>query len=138
MSDDRNGFPAAIPLAMHLGAHLAIFADGVSEVYCEPAGDLLNSYGSVHGGVAMALLDLALVHAARSPGVAGGPPRPACVTVNMNTNFMRPAHGRMLARGRLQGEPGRLAFCEAELLDAEGRACARATAVLRYVAIPAN
>lgn len=138
MSAQRNGFPVAIPLALHLGAHLATFAAGVAEVRCQPDGELLNSHGSVHGGIVMSLLDLALVHAARSPAGAGEAPRPPCVTVSMNTDFMRPATGRLLARGRLRGEPGRLAFCDAELLDGENRLCARATAVLRYVADPAH
>ncbi len=138
MSAPRNGFPAAIPLALYLDAHLATFAAGLAEVRCEPAGELLNSYGSVHGGIVMSLLDLAVVHAARSPLHAGEAPRPPCVTVSMNTDFMRPAKGRLLARGRLQGEPGRLAFCDAELLDGEDRVCARATAVLRYIADPVD
>jgi len=53
--------------------------------------------------------------------------------VEMKTSFWRPAMGRMLARGPLLHRTRSLAFAEATVFDAEGRACCHATGTFKYV-----
>jgi acyl-coenzyme A thioesterase PaaI-like protein len=48
----------------------------------------------------MTLLDVAMAHAARSPGEDGVAERSGVVTIEMKTSFMRPGLGRLVATGR--------------------------------------
>jgi uncharacterized protein (TIGR00369 family) len=83
--------------------------------------------GNAHGGVTMALLDVAMVHAARSPvGGEAMPPR-RCTTIEMKTSFLRPGRGRLLATGKVLHRTSSIVFCEAAVVDADGRLTAHAT-----------
>jgi len=58
------------------------------------------------------------------------------VTIEMKTSFMQPAPGdgsRLTAKGRLIHRTATLAFTEATLYDAAGKACAHATGTFKYV-----
>jgi acyl-coenzyme A thioesterase PaaI-like protein len=58
------------------------------------------------------------------------------VTIEMKTSFMRPAPGdgsRLTAKGRLIHRTATLAFTEATLFDAQGRACTHSTGTFKYV-----
>jgi acyl-coenzyme A thioesterase PaaI-like protein len=51
----------------------------------------------------------------------------------MKTSFMRPAKGKLIAKGRLMHRTATMAFTEGTIFDAEGQACAHATGTYKYV-----
>ena len=88
------GFGVVIPFVDHLGIELLGFQDGASELAFAPRPEHLNSLGMAHGGATMTLLDVAMATAARSVQM-----EMAAVTIEMKTSFMRPARGRLIAKG---------------------------------------
>ena len=76
----------------------------------------------------MTLLDVTMAVAARSVQQDMG-----VVTIEMKTSFMQPAIGPLIAKGRLMHRTATLAFTEATLCDAKGRACSHATGTFKYV-----
>lgn len=132
-------FPVRIPFVEELGLELHAFGGGAAEVRVDLAEAHLNSFAVAHGGVLMTMLDVAMAHAARS--VDADDPRRArgVVTIEMKTTFMRPAEGRLAARGRLLHRTATLAFCEASVADDQGRLCAHASGTFKYLrALPAR
>jgi len=121
-------FGVEIPFVKHLGFVLTVFADGQSEISFQPKPEHLNSHNVTHGGAVMTLLDVTMAMAARA-GVNGM----GVVTIEMKTSFMRPSHGALSARGRLLHHTATLAFAEATVLDAHGKACAHATGTFKYI-----
>ncbi len=121
-------FGAHIPFVNHLGFDLVRFEGGHSEIVYEPKPEHLNSFDVVHGGACMTLLDVTMATAARSVNQTMG-----VVTIEMKTTFMQPARGRISGKGRLMHRTQTMAFTEATIYDAEGRACAHATGTFKYV-----
>jgi uncharacterized protein (TIGR00369 family) len=121
-------FGAHIPFVKHLGFELTLFEDGRSEIDYEPRPEHLNSFNVTHGGASMTLLDVSMATAARSVQQEMG-----VVTIEMKTSFMQAARGKLTAKGRLMHRTATLAFTEATMYDAEGRACAHATGTFKYV-----
>ena len=60
-------------------------------------------------------------------------PETGVVTIEMKTSFMQPARGQLSGKGRLMHRTATMAFTEATIFDAEGRACAHATGTFKYV-----
>ncbi len=125
---DALSFGATIPFVEHLGFVLTAFDGGRSEIRFEPRPEHLNSFSVVHGGALMTLLDVSLATAARSVDKDMG-----AVTIEMKTSFMRPAKGPLRSEGRLIQRTATLAFTEATVYDAAGKACAHATGTFKYV-----
>lgn len=124
-------FALDIPFVEALGMQLWRFDSGIAEISLEVRPEMLNSWQVAHGGVVMTLLDVAMAHAARS--VRLGDERAAGIaTIEMKTQFMRPAEGRLVATGRLLHGGARMAFCEGAVHDAGGRLCAHATGTFKY------
>jgi uncharacterized protein (TIGR00369 family) len=121
-------FGAHIPFVKHLGFELNVFEGGRSEIDYEPRPEHLNSFAVTHGGASMTLLDVTMATAARSVQ-----PDMGVVTIEMKTSFMQAARGKLTAKGRLMHRTATLAFTEATMYDAEGRACAHATGTFKYV-----
>lgn len=125
------GFGVDIPFVSHLGFELEKFENGESAIGFTPKPEHLNSFAVTHGGAIMTLMDVTLACAARSVQSDMG-----VVTIEMKTSFMRPAPGdgsRLTAKGRLLHRTATLAFTEATLFDAQGKACAHATGTFKYV-----
>jgi uncharacterized protein (TIGR00369 family) len=123
-------FGADIPFVHHLGFTLDLFENGESALGYTPRPEHLNSFAVTHGGACMTLLDVAMAIAARSVQKDMG-----AVTIEMKTSFMRPAPGNgslLTAKGRLIHRTTTLAFTEATLYDAQGRACSHATGTFKY------
>lgn len=123
-------FGAHIPFVEELGFVLTRFEDGQSTLQYQPRPEHLNSFGVVHGGAVMTLLDVALASAARSVQ-----PDLGVLTIEMKTSFMRGAPGdgtALTAHGRLLHRTAKLAFTEASVYDAQGRLCAHATGTFKY------
>ena len=56
----------------------------------------------------------------------------ATVTVEMSTSFMRASSGRVTAHGVCLHRTATLAFCEAEVRDADGALCAKAKGTFKF------
>ena len=124
-------FGVDIPFVAHLGFELEKFENGESTIGYTPQPEHLNSFAVTHGGAIMTLMDVTLAAAARSVQKDMG-----VVTIEMKTSFMQPAPGdgsRVTAKGRLIHRTVTLAFTEATLFDAQGKACAHATGTFKYV-----
>ncbi len=121
-------FGVRIPFVEHLGFTLERFEGGESELHYTPQPEHLNSFDVTHGGASMTLMDVAMATAARSVQ-----PDMGVVTIEMKTSFMQAARGKLTAKGRLIHRTATLAFTEATIFDAEGRACAHATGTFKYV-----
>jgi len=129
-------FPRRIPFVDTLGFELHRFEGGESELSIETREPLHNGWGVMHGGVTMTLLDVAMAHAARSPGQKDAPPDQetvGVVTIEMKTSFMRPGQGRLVAKGRLLKRTPSMAFCEGSVFDAQGELVAHATGTFKYL-----
>jgi uncharacterized protein (TIGR00369 family) len=124
----QESFGAYIPFVDHLGFEMVFFDEGQSELSYTPEPEHMNSFNVTHGGAVMTLLDVTLATAARSVDKGMG-----VVTIEMKTSFMQPASGTLTAKGRLSHRTRNMAFTEGTLFDAEGRACAHATATFKYV-----
>lgn len=124
-------FDAEIPFVTHLGFELKRFEGGHSEIAYTPRPEHLNSFDVTHGGASMTLLDVAMATAARSVQ-----PDMGVVTIEMKTSFMQPARGdgsKLTAKGHLLHRTATMAFTEATIFDAQGRACVHATGTFKYV-----
>ena len=128
MAEDQLSFGVEIPFVDHLGFALKVFDGGLSELLYAPKPEHLNSFGVTHGGALMTLLDVAMAVAARSVHKESG-----VVTIEMKTSFMQPARGQLTAKGHLIHRTATMAFTEATVFDAEGRACAHGTGTFKYV-----
>jgi uncharacterized protein (TIGR00369 family) len=132
-------FKVHIPFVEAQGFELLRFEDGEADIALTPRDDHQNGWGVLHGGVTMTLLDVAMAHAARSVGVAAGQGDGApvdlrgVVTIEMKTSFMRPALGRVLAKGKLLTQTPTMAFCEGSLFGADGEHLAHATGTFKYL-----
>jgi uncharacterized protein (TIGR00369 family) len=121
-------FGVNIPFVQHLGFELVEFEGGQSEIRFDTRPEHLNSFGVTHGGACMTLMDVTMAAAARSVNKQMG-----VVTIEMKTSFMQPARGVLHGKGRLMHRTATMAFTEATIYDAEGKACAHATGTFKYV-----
>ncbi|MEO8527014.1 MAG: PaaI family thioesterase [Caldimonas sp.] len=116
-----------------LGFELIRFEKGEAEIAVELREELCNSWSVAHGGVTMTLLDVAMAHAARSPGEDGATEQSGVVTIEMKTSFMRPGLGRLVAVGKRLHRTASMAFCEASIHDGEAKIVAHATGTFKYL-----
>jgi uncharacterized protein (TIGR00369 family) len=117
------------PIGATMGFRLVEVAPGRAVFEGEPGPNLLNPLGSVHGGVALTLIDSAAgcaVHSELGPGIG-------YTTIETKVNFTRPiapdggtirCEGRVVTRGR------QIATAEARLLSPEGKVLAHGTSTL--------
>jgi len=126
-------FPVHIPFVEELGLELHRMADGEAELRVDLTRAHLNSWAVAHGGVLMTMLDVAMAHAARSIHMDQPDGGPGVVTIEMKTSFMQPAVGALTARGELMHRTATMAFTQATVFDAAGRACAHSTGTFKFV-----
>ena len=127
-------FPVRIPFVESLGFEFVGWEGGEARIAVEVRDELCNSWSVAHGGVTMTLLDVTMAHAARRTDYE----RPVAelqgvATIEMKTTFMRPGTGRLLGKGRLLHRTVTMAFCEASVVDAEGKLVAHATGTFKYL-----
>lgn len=113
----------------HLGIELLSAENGESELRLALSSQHLNSWEVMHGGVTMALLDVALSTACRSVAPEGT----GVVTIEMKTSFMQPGSGEMRAFGRVLHRSTTMAYCEGEVRDAGGKLVAKAMGTFKYL-----
>ncbi len=121
-------FGVLIPFVEHLGFTLERFEGGESELRYTARPEHMNTFHVTHGGACMTLLDVAMAAAARSVQQEMG-----VMTIELKTSFMQPATGPLIAKGRLMHRTATMAFTEATIYDAKGRACSHATGTFKYV-----
>lgn len=93
----------------------------------------VNPAGVIQGGILTAMIDDTM-----GPAVvaASGGTR-FCQTIDMHTHFLRPvAPGKVTCVARVVRLGKRIGFIEAELFDAEGRLCARASSSASLAGMP--
>ena len=91
---------------------------------------LTNSLGSVHGGVIMSLLDVALCTAARTLH----PESQGVITINLSTSFIGAGSGeRLLAEARVLKDGRSMSFVEGEARNADGSLVAKAIGTVRVL-----
>lgn len=113
----------------HLGIEFVRAEAGESELRLPLQKHHLNSWEVMHGGVTMAMLDVALSLAGRSASPDGS----GVVTIEMKTNFMQPGVGEMRAYGHVMHRSSTMVFCEGEVRDAEGKLVAKAMGTFKYL-----
>ncbi|VVE61396.1 Acyl-coenzyme A thioesterase PaaI [Pandoraea anapnoica] len=106
------------------GFALVDAGDGTAVLACDVLDRHTNRHGNAHGGLIAALLDTAMGVATRASGAFDN-----LGTASLTINYLRPARGRITAHARVRRSGRTLAFCEAEVLDAQGRPLATASAV---------
>ena len=126
-------FLVTIPFVEMLGFELIRFDHGEAEIAIELRDELCNSWSVAHGGVTMTLLDVAMAHAARSPGEDGAVEQSGVVTIEMKTSFMRPGLGRLVGTGKRLHRTASMAFCEASVVSNDGQLVAHATGTFKYL-----
>lgn len=125
-----NGFPIRIPFVEELGIYLVSSEAGRAVITMDAQPRHLNSWGVVHGGVVMTLLDVAMASAGRSLrtdlGTGGN------VTIEMKSSFLRPARGRLEVRGTCLHATATMAFCEAELYGEDLQLAAKSSGTFKF------
>ncbi|TWG80282.1 uncharacterized protein (TIGR00369 family) [Cupriavidus gilardii J11] len=130
MTHQPNGFPIHIPFVELLGVRCIHVGGGISEIVMPVQAQHQNGWEMAHGGVLMTLLDVAMAIAGRSADSEGGR---GVVTIEMKTSFMSPGRGTLTARGDCVHRTSSLAFCEAEIVDADGTLVARGSGTFKYI-----
>lgn len=115
------------PMAITLGFDLTRAEFGEATFEAVPGEQHLNPMGTVHGGLAMTMLDSAAgcaVHTMLAPGEA-------YATLETKVNMLRPilaGSGAIVAKGKVLNRGSRTALAEATLRSAEtGKPLAHAT-----------
>lgn len=117
-----------IPFVSHLKILTEALGEGTARLSLPVEPHLKNSLGTVHGGVIMSLLDVALCTAARTlhPDSIG------VITIDLSTSFIGGGQGaRLLAESRVLRDGKSMIFVEAEAKNDDGSLVAKAIATVR-------
>jgi uncharacterized protein (TIGR00369 family) len=129
MTRAATGFDIHVPFVEHLGLQLLEKRNGTVRMRLQPQPEFENSWGSMHGGALMTLLDVALASAARSLDEHCN----GALTVEIKVNFVAAAAGTVLAEGRAQRAGRSLIFSEGELRSENGTLLAKATGTFKLL-----
>lgn len=124
---------AAVPFTRLLGLTREFSQGGRARFVLDPQPEHENVIRAVHGGVVTTMLDVAMASAA----VSHIDFSKTAVTLNMNSAFLHPGRGRLVADGELLSVDDGVATCRAQVCDAAGQVVARAQGCFRYLAHPA-
>jgi len=132
MSDKRlqftRDYQKKIPFVAHLKILTESLGDGTARLSLPIETHLTNSLGTVHGGVIMSLLDVALCTAARTLH----PDSMGVVTIDLATTFIDGGRGdRLFADARVLKDTKSMTFVEAEAKNEDGGIVAKALATVR-------
>jgi uncharacterized protein (TIGR00369 family) len=117
-----------IPFVSHLRILTETLGEGTARLSLPIEPHLTNSIGTLHGGVIMSLLDVALCTAARTlhPDSLG------VITIDMSTSFIGGGSGaRLLAEARVLKNGRSMIFVEGEAKNEDGSLVAKAIATVR-------
>lgn len=119
-------------ISITLGFRLTKVERGFAQFIGAPSDRLLNPLGTVHGGVALTLIDSACGAAAHTTLPAGV----GYTTVETKANFTRaimPNTGEIIAEGRIVNEGRTIITAEAKLVDSSGKLYAHGTSTLLII-----
>lgn len=131
-SDDPKTIFAKTPFTRLIGMQRDFSENGKAQISLDPHTDLGNVIGAVHGGVVVTLLDVVMASAA----VSRVDFQKTVVTLNLNTSFLEPGRGVLIAQGEVVDYDDDVAWCQARVLDAQGRLVAKAQGSFRYLPRP--
>ena len=117
-----------IPFLSHLKILTETLDKGTARLSLPVEPHLTNSLGTVHGGVIMSLLDVALCTAARTlhPDSVG------VVTIDLSCSFIGGGSGsKLIAEARVMKDARTMSFVEAEAKNEDGSLVAKAIATVR-------
>lgn len=126
--ESTREYQKQIPFVSHLKIVTEALGEGTATLSLPVEPHLYNSLGTVHGGVIVSLLDVALCTAARTlhPGSVG------VITVDLSTSFLDGASGRkLLADARVLRDGRSLSFVEGEARNEDGALVAKAIGTVR-------
>jgi uncharacterized protein (TIGR00369 family) len=119
-----------IPFVQHLQIRTDTLGKGTARLSVPVESHLTNSLGTVHGGVIMSLLDVALCTAARTLH----PESVGVITINLSTSFIGAGSGTTLyADARVLKDGRSMSFVEGEAMNQDGTLVAKATATVRVL-----
>ena len=119
-----------IPFVAHLRILTEKLGEGTAHLSVPVEPHLTNSLGTVHGGVIMSLLDVALCTAARTLH----PESVGVITLNMSTSFIGGGKGaKLLADARVLKDGKSMSFVEAEAKNDDGTIVAKAIGTVRVL-----
>ena len=119
-----------IPFLTHLKILTETLGKGTATLSLPVEKHLTNSLGTVHGGVIMSLLDVALCTAARTLH----PESLGVITINLSTSFIGGGSGsKLIADARVMKDGKSMSFVEAEAKNADGGLVAKAVATVRVL-----
>jgi len=121
-------YQSKIPYIAHLKIATEDLGRGTARLWLPVEPHLTNSLGTVHGGVIMSLLDVALCTAARTlhPASLG------VITIDMSTSFIGGGKGeRLIAESRVLKDGRSMTFVEGEAKNADGSLVAKAIGTVR-------
>ena len=119
-----------IPFIGLLGIVTDALGEGAATLSLPVEPQLTNSLGSVHGGVIMSLLDVALCTAARTLH----PSSQGVITISLSTSFIGAGSGdRLIAEARVLKDGRSMSFVEGEAKNADGSLVAKAVGTVRVL-----
>src|SRR4051812_24339117 len=111
-----------IPYIGHLGIQTEMLGDGIARLWLPVDKPLTNSMGTVHGGVIMSLLDVAVCTAARTLHADSI----GAITIDMSTSFIGGGtSARLYAEARVLKDGRSMTFVEAEAKNEDGSLVAK-------------
>jgi uncharacterized protein (TIGR00369 family) len=117
-----------IPFVQHLKILTEELGEGTAKLSLPVEPEFTNSLGTVHGGVIMSLLDVALCTAARTLH----PDSTGVITIDLSTSFVGGGSGaRLFAEARVLKDARTMSFVEGEARNADGSLVAKAIATVR-------
>ena len=131
---DRKAPPA--PISVALGFDLVEVGDGRAVFEYTPSPDHRNPMGTVHGGIAMTLIDSAAGCAVHTTLAEGR----GYTTLETKVNMVRPIRpdgGPLRAEGEVVHLGRTVATSQARFVDAEGRVVAHGTSTCLIFDLPA-
>lgn len=127
MNEITTGLDIYVPYAEDLGIQLLHREPGSVCIALDLREEHMNSWEVAHGGIIMGLLDIAMGMSAKSLE----PESNGATTVEMKTNFLKAAVGRVTAEGFAQRAGRSLVYVEAELRNEEEELLAKATGTFK-------
>ena len=117
-----------IPFIGHLDIQTEALGDGTARLSVPVTKPLTNSMGTVHGGVIMSLLDVAVCTAARTLHLDSL----GAITIDMSTSFIGGGSGaKLIAEARVLKDGRSMTFVEGEAKNEDGSLVAKAIATVR-------
>lgn len=122
-------FGVPIPFIEHLGIRLIEQNETRAVIRLDKRPELLNSWGSTHGGVIMTMLDLVMSASVRGRYKVAA----SVLTVDLSVGFIAASMGDIIAEGRVLHAGKSTAFCEGEARDTEGKLLTKAIGTFKLL-----